>query len=180
MLGTNPIAIAIPTTQQPLVFDTATAAITWFSVIEARDQNRQLPDNVAYDNSGQPTTDPLAAMSGALRTIAGAKGSGLALMFEMLTAPLARAAITGDPQDNRGNTIIAIDPRFLGTEDDYYQTTSTLLGRIKDGRHADSSNPLRLPGEAGDATAARCEARNLIDIDEEIYQHIVALSNARG
>jgi len=68
VLGTNPVAIAVPTGGQPLVLDMATAAIAWFSVIDARNREQPLPPDVALDATGQPTTDPIAALSGALKT----------------------------------------------------------------------------------------------------------------
>ena len=60
VFGTNPIAIAIPTDQDPLVFDMATSAMTWFAVINARDNNNELPQGVAFDQLGFPTTNPQA------------------------------------------------------------------------------------------------------------------------
>ena len=113
VFGTNPVAIAIPTEHDPLVFDMATSAMTWFAVINARDNNHVLPEGIAYDQHGLPTTDPLAAMQGALKTFAGAKGSGLALMFEILTGVLGNGSIAGDDKDNRSNTVIAIDPSVI-------------------------------------------------------------------
>lgn len=175
VLGTNPIAIAIPTSGNSIVFDSATAAITWFSVIHARDSQSLLPEHVAIDSTGKPTRDPESAMQGALRTIAGAKGSGLALMFEFLTASLADTSITGDSEDNRGNSIICIDPRQLLGNQRFYQNADRLVSRIKATRSA-SEDALRLPGEASDARAARCEQQNLIDIDERLLQEIKTLS----
>ena len=157
LLGTNPIAIAIPTTDTSLVFDSATAAITWFSVIHARDNHQQLPEGVAIDKHGTPTTNPVAAMQGALRTVAGAKGSALALMIEFLTASLADTSIAGDAEDNRGNTLIAIDPTRLLGEQRFYRNADRLIERVKASRSG-SNTPVRLPGEASDSRAAQCES----------------------
>lgn len=178
VMGTNPIAIAIPTGNTPLVLDMATAASTWFAIINARDNNQPLPDGVALDCHGNPTTSPVLAMSGALRTIAGAKGSGLALMFEMLTAPLGGASIAGDQHDNRANTIIAIDPAIVLGDNSFIKNADQLIERIKSGRIAQGHSEIRLPGQQSDAAASRCEQLNAITLDRSLYKHIQTLSEA--
>ncbi len=177
VFGTNPIAIAIPTNDKPLVLDMATAATTWFAVINARDSNSRLPNNVAIDREGTPTIDPLAAMSGAINAFGGAKGSGLALMFEFLTGVLGNASLVGDNEDNRSNTIIAIDPSVLGNEGQFQSRASELVKRLKESRTTDNK-ALRLPGEHSNAIAAQCESQNQIAIDADLYQHLLALADS--
>ncbi len=175
VFGTNPIAIAIPTNDEPLVLDMATAATTWFAVINARDNNDHLPANVALDKDGKPTIDPLAAMSGAIKAFGGAKGSGLALMFEFLTGVLGNASLMGDSEDNRSNTIIAIDPSVIGIEGQFQSRASELVKRLRESRTTDNA-ALRLPGEYSNAIAEQCESQNQIAIDADLYQHLLALS----
>lgn len=178
VLGTNPVAIAIPTSSQPMVLDMATAATTWFALIQSRDNNESLTEGLAFDREGNPTTDPVNAMAGAMRTIAGAKGSGLALMFEMLTAPLAGASIVGDTRDNRANTIIAIDPAMVLGDSSFTTSANLLISRIKAGRTADNASEIRLPGEHSDKLARQCEEANSITLDEKLYQHICQISES--
>lgn len=45
----------------------ATSAIAWYAVKEAKEAGRSIPGDVAYDREGRPTTDPAAALAGALR-----------------------------------------------------------------------------------------------------------------
>ena len=176
VLGTNPIAIAIPTCNEPLVLDMATAATTWFSIIEARNHNQTLAQGVAIDENGRATIDPVKAMSGALRTIAGAKGSGLALMFEALTAPLAGASIVGDPKDNRANTIIAIDPTVVLGNDNYKDSVELLIKRLTESRTVPGTDAIRLPGVSSNALAKKCEQNNLITLDQDLYQQICKIA----
>lgn len=176
VLGTNPIAIAIPTGNEPLVLDMATAATTWFAIIEARNNNRTIPPGLAIDENGLPTSDPEKAMSGALRTIAGAKGSGLALMFEALTAPLASASIFGDKKDNRANTIIAIDPQVVLGNDDYTDSIDLLVKRLTESRTEPDTDTIRLPGVSSNALARHCEQTNSITLDKNLYQQICVIA----
>jgi LDH2 family malate/lactate/ureidoglycolate dehydrogenase len=176
VLGTNPIAIGIPATGNSIVFDGATAAVTWFSVLAARDNHEPLPPGAAIDAQGLPTQDPTAAMGGALRTIAGAKGSGLALMFEFLTASLADTSIVGDSRDNRANTIICIDPAQVLDGDRFYLNADRLAHRIKMGRAAAGSESVRLPGESSEARAAQCEAHNSIVVEAGLLDEVKRLA----
>lgn len=174
VLGTNPIAIAVPGSNSPLVLDMATAATTWFSVIDAKDKNQPIPKGVALDANGNPTVDARAALSGALKTFGGAKGSGLALMFELLTAPLAGASVLGDSEDNRANTIIAINPEIVLGDNSYKNRVDHIIEKLKAGRT--DNEQIRLPGEHSDTVAAQSEASNSINIDSTLHDHLVQLA----
>ncbi|WP_238456016.1 Ldh family oxidoreductase [Azohydromonas lata] len=90
-LGTNPIAIAFPRADgEPVCLDMATTSIPWNRVMNARREGRGLPQGVAVDAQGQPTTD--AAAASALLPLGGTdyghKGYAMALMIELLCGPL--------------------------------------------------------------------------------------------
>jgi len=90
-LGTNPIAMAFPREgSEPVCLDMATTPIPWNRVMNARREGHVLPDDVAVDAAGAPTTDAHAAA--ALRPLGGLeyghKGYGLALIVELLCGPL--------------------------------------------------------------------------------------------
>jgi len=174
VFGTNPVAIGIPTRSDPLILDMATAATTWFAVINARDNNQQLPSGMAFDSNGEPTRNPADAMKGALRSFGGAKGSGLALMFEFLTGVLGNASLLGDTEDNRSNTIIAINPEAI--DGGFKDRASDFIDRLRATRTTDDSS-VRLPGEQSNARASRCIAENALTIDASLYQHLLELAN---
>lgn len=90
-LGTNPIAMAFPRAGgEPVCLDMATTSIPWNRVMNARREGRGLPEGVAVDAQGHPTTDADAA--GALLPLGGSdyghKGYALALVIELLCGPL--------------------------------------------------------------------------------------------
>lgn len=63
----------------------ATSAYAWYAVKEAKAAGQPIPGDVAYDPEGQGTTDPSAALAGALRVFDRSyKGSNIALMVEIL------------------------------------------------------------------------------------------------
>ncbi|RAD84531.1 oxidoreductase, partial [Burkholderia multivorans] len=51
-------------------------------------QGKPIPPEWAIDAQGRPTTDPQAALQGAMRTFGGHKGSALAAMVELLGGAL--------------------------------------------------------------------------------------------
>ena len=122
-MGTNPIAFAAPLPDQPsLVVDLALSVAARGKIMAAQKEGLPIPEGWAVDANGQPTTDPDAALGGAMLAIGGAKGGALALMVEILAAALTGGAFgwqansvlnaEGAPP-NLGQLFIAIDPDVL-------------------------------------------------------------------
>lgn len=85
LLGTNPLAFGWPRLNQPpYVFDFATSVVARGEIELHRQAGKPLPEGWAMDASGQPTTDPEAALAGAMLPFGGHKGSALATMIELL------------------------------------------------------------------------------------------------
>ena len=88
-LGTNPIAVAVPARDEmPLVLDMATSVVAHARVKGAADRGESIPADWAIDPSGRPTTDPAQAMAGALLPFGAFKGSGIALLVDVLAGLL--------------------------------------------------------------------------------------------
>jgi L-2-hydroxycarboxylate dehydrogenase (NAD+) len=66
LFGTNPIGFSFPTNGEPMVFDMATSAMTFYGLVLAKTKGESIPANIAIDKDGNPTTDPAAAMDGAI------------------------------------------------------------------------------------------------------------------
>src|SRR5262245_27196000 len=84
VIGTNPIAMAFPAEDDPLIFDIGTSAITWGDVVLAQAKGEPLPDGVAIDADGRPTVDPVASLQGAFLAWGGQRGSALSLAIQAL------------------------------------------------------------------------------------------------
>ncbi|MFI5267184.1 MAG: Ldh family oxidoreductase, partial [Chloroflexota bacterium] len=74
LVGSNPIATAIPTEGEPLLVDMSTGTAAMGKILEAIRTGEGIPSDWAVDEKGRPTTDPLAARRGALSPLGGAKG----------------------------------------------------------------------------------------------------------
>lgn len=93
--GTNPIAIGIPTKPHACILDMATSAAAYYGIKQAAEAGETIPNDVAYDPEGHPTTDPTKALLGAIRVFdRGIKGSHIALMVELLAGAFPGAAMT--------------------------------------------------------------------------------------
>jgi len=143
--GTNPIAFGFPTLTHPIVFDMAASAITWYGLVRAKALGEKLPDNVAMDSEGNITTDPEAAMKGALLPFDRShKGSGLAMVVELLAGSLTGASVVFD-EGQWGATFIAISPELLIGTEKFKQSSSELVEKVKAGK-AKPGAELRIPG----------------------------------
>jgi len=122
---TNPIAFAAPLDDgPPLLIDQASSATAYVELRRYAERGEDLPPGWAVDASGQPTTDPNAAMRGALLAFGGARGANIALMVEVMAAGLAGANwaldapsfTSGDRSPGAGLTVIAIAPTLLAPD----------------------------------------------------------------
>ena len=87
----------------PLLIDQASSATAFVELRRYADRGEALPSGWAVDADGQPTTDPNAALRGALLAFGGARGANIALMVEVMAAGLggrelgARRALVHSP-----------------------------------------------------------------------------------
>lgn len=87
VIGTNPIAVTMPGPDKPLMhFDFSTSAVALGKITMAKAAGEAIPLGWAVDADGQPTTDPDAALKGALVSSGGYKGWGFGLLAELLAA----------------------------------------------------------------------------------------------
>ena len=122
-LGTNPLAFSWPRKgKAPFTFDFATSAFARGEIELYKQAGKPLPDGVAVDREGNPTTDPDAALAGAMLTFGGHKGSALSIMIELMAGPLINdltslessefaAGAAGAPF--HGQLILAFDPALF-------------------------------------------------------------------
>ena len=88
VIGTNPIAMSVPDGQGGLAvhFDFSTSAVALGKITMAKAAGRAIPLGWAVDSQGEPTTDPEAALSGALVSAGGYRGWGIGILAELLAA----------------------------------------------------------------------------------------------
>ena len=126
LLGTNPITISIPSDDihNYICVDMATSVTARGKLLESKRKGEKIPEGLALDKDGNPTTDPAAGLEGSILPFGGFKGYALAFMFELLAGPLVGAeygekvkgTATPDEMCTKGDLLIAIDPEhFAGS-----------------------------------------------------------------
>jgi LDH2 family malate/lactate/ureidoglycolate dehydrogenase len=171
VLGTNPIAIAIPSSRGPIVLDMGTSAYMMTEVTLRGRLGELLREGVALGPGGEPTRDPAAARRGALLPFGGYKGFGLALMMQALGL-LAGSGL--DAESDYGYLFVAFRPDLLGPTDAFERRLTALIERIKATPRQPGVDEIRIPSER--AFRAREHAlREGLEVDRMVFDALVAL-----
>ncbi len=100
LFGTNPICFGAPTgTKVPFILDTSISMINRGKIRFAAINKQKIPEGVALDKFGKPTTDAKKALKGVQLPIAGFRGSGLAWMVDILSGVLTGGNHAGRVKD---------------------------------------------------------------------------------
>ena len=100
LFGTNPICFGAPTgSEVPFILDTSISMINRGKIRVAARNNQKIPEGVALDKFGKPTTDAKKALEGVQLPIAGFRGSGLAWMVDILSGVLTGGNHAGRVKD---------------------------------------------------------------------------------
>lgn len=120
-LGNNPLVFAVPRPGGPVVLDMAMSQFSYGALAAYRERGELLPVEGGFDSQGRLTRDPAAIESSGRPLPAGYwKGSGLALVLDMIAAMLAGGLAThqipADPDRETGISqfFLAIDPSSFG------------------------------------------------------------------
>ena len=170
-IGTNPIAFGFPSANEPLVIDLGTSAFMFTDLMFRERRGEALPEGVAIDANGRPTTDPALARLGAVLPFGGHKGFALALAMTALGV----AAGSGGDRDSAGYLVMAIRPDLLVPLADYRRELAALIDRIKGTPRQPGIDAIRIPSERAFAQRA-CALREGIVIDREIHEALLALA----
>lgn len=170
IFGTNPLAIGVPSAGEPIVFDMATSAIARFGIVEAQTAGRAIPDDVAFDRDGQPTTDPTAALAGAIRTFGGYKGAALAFIVETFTHELVGTRLDEHgKKTDWGNLIMIIDPELLSDRETFKTRVMALVERVKSTRRLPGVEEILVPGERGNRVLRQALEAGSIEIEDSLW-----------
>ena len=171
VIGTNPIAMTVPGENGPaLHFDFSTSAVALGKITMAKAAGEPIPLGWAVDENGVPTTDPEAALNGALVSAGGYKGWGFGLMAELLAAGMTGSVNSldvaglkvaqGNPHD-LGQFYILMDP---GT---YHADFSARFARVAEAVAAQEG--ARIPG-------ADRHVMTEVDVPDALWQQVLRLS----
>ena len=178
LFGTNPISFAWPRPgQTPVVYDMATASMAMGEVQVAAREGHKVPLGTGLNKDGKETTNPSEiADGGVLLPFGGYKGSGIAMMVELLAGALLGEWFSFETKEHDNNDggppkggefILAMSPdKIAGPNWDKHADKFFVKMKAMDG--------VRLPGER--------RHKNRLDkgprqINKELVEKIKGLSN---
>jgi L-2-hydroxycarboxylate dehydrogenase (NAD+) len=171
LMGTNPIAFAVPTQGDPIILDMSTATVNAGKVVRAARLGESISPGVGIGPDGAPTTDPEVALMGALLPFGGYKGSGLSIIVQCLGI-LGGGAIIPRGMGDFGYFFLVFDPaRFMPIET-YKQRISELVTEVHGVQRKHSDVPVRVPGERSMDTRRQL-LESGIDIDDRLYEQLM-------
>lgn len=173
MFGTNPFSISVPTLEEPVIYDIATASTNVGHLHMNARLKIPLPEGLAIDRDGEPTTDPHRALEGAILPFGGHKGSGLSMMVQCLGI-LMGGDITAEGLKGFGYFFLVIDPGLFMPVESYKAKVSELVRRIRSSRPRPGEPAVRVPGERALRERARC-LKEGFEIDEPLYRQLRSL-----
>jgi LDH2 family malate/lactate/ureidoglycolate dehydrogenase len=158
LLGTNPLAVAIPAGEEaPVVLDIATSVVSYGTIKNYRLQHRPMPEGWMIDPAtAEPITDAEQSGEGLLLPMGGYKGAGLALVLGLLAGTLNGAAFGRDVIDfnaddesatNTGQFILALDVARFMPLDVFEAEVDRHLRDLRASQCLPGFDAIRLPGD---------------------------------
>jgi LDH2 family malate/lactate/ureidoglycolate dehydrogenase len=187
-LGTNPIAVAVPGSDpRRWQFDMATTTVALGKVGNAANYGQaSIPAWWGFlDAAGNPTTDTRAAQNGMPTPIGGYKGSGLAMMIEILSAVLGGGPMSAEVPRYRGRkhevplqlsqTFLAIDTARFMPLGDFESRMGRLKDLVKSSEPAKGYSEVLIAGEP-EWRAAEERRRDGIPVPSPLWESLLALA----
>lgn len=185
-LSANPIAAGVPTPgRPPLLLDISACTIAEGKIRVALNKGVPVPDHCIIDAHGRPTTDPkvfYADPPGAILSIAGHKGYGLAVLCEVLAGALTGGGCSHPQNADRvvnGMLSIFLDPTFFQSDAVFAAEINRFIDWVKSSEKAAPNGQILMPGEIEEQTKAR-RMREGIDIDETTWSQLLETAKAVG
>jgi uncharacterized oxidoreductase len=185
-LGTNPFCTAVPGADGPaLMLDMATTTIAAGKARVAHNKGARVPQDCLIDDTGQPTDDPTGFIrdrTGALLSFGRHKGSGLAVMCEIMAGAIGGGQRVGQPvQGGILNSMLAtvIDVSRLADPAAVAEHVEATKAHIRSSPVAPGFDEVLLPGEP-ERRAAKARMDAGIPVDETTWSEICEAAGKLG
>ena len=180
-IGNNPLVIAVPRADGPVVLDMAMSQFSYGALESFRLRGEALPVDGGFDAEGNLTRDP-AAIEQSQRPLPTGywKGSGLSIVLDMMAAMLslgnATHQLAPDPLRETGisQVFLAMNPAAFGAAADADRIADAVVASVQRSRPAKAGSSVRYPGEK--TLHVRAENRRLgVPVDPAVWAQILAL-----
>ncbi len=189
LLGTNPIAIAIPAGDEPpIVLDMAPTVAAFGKVRLKAQRGEEMPVGWMIDRQGKPLTDPKRMDEGFLVPIGDYKGYGLSFVIGLLAGTLNRAAFGQDVVDftkdigqttNTGHAIVAISVEAFMPVAQFKRSVDDAIRLMRGAERLPGVDRVWLPGEQSHLKA-QDRRRNGIPMPKPLRDSLDAVARDLG
>jgi LDH2 family malate/lactate/ureidoglycolate dehydrogenase len=187
--GTNPLCVSLPVEPpDSWLLDMATTTVAANKIYNLVAKGGDtIPAGWAMDSEGVPTTDARAAIQGLLMPLGGYKGSGLAMMVEILCAVLSGGAMSTNVgglyiTERRSGTsqmFLAIDVRRFMPLEEFAARVRRLVAHTKTAAPAKGYDEVLVAGDP-EWRAEHHRRREGIPLAEDVWQNIASLAARLG
>ena len=186
-LATNPISIASPGPEQPLLMDITSSVTAEGKVRVKRNAGQTLPEGWIIDNQGRPSTNPNDLYTdprGAILPMGGCvahKGYALGMMIDVLSGALSGAGCSQSATGRLGNAMFlcAIDLQQLVPREEFDEHVRILIQHVTASPPAPGFERILLSGEP-ELRAEAERAREGIPIDAVTWGQFAELAQSLG
>jgi L-2-hydroxycarboxylate dehydrogenase (NAD+) len=188
-LGTSPFAAGAPTDGMPVfVLDMACSIIARGKLKFAAQRGEPIPEGLALDKNGHPTTDGKEAFEGVVLPFGGLKGAALSMLMDVLSGVLTGAAFGGevrnpftalDGPQGTGHFFIALKADLFMSLDAFKQRMQTLVERVKAQPLAKGFEEIQLPGEPEHRTE-QARLKNGIPLTPDVVETLKSEADLVG
>jgi LDH2 family malate/lactate/ureidoglycolate dehydrogenase len=198
MLGTNPIAFAMPADPVPFSFDAATTVVPRGKVEVYHKNGAALPDQWALDAEGSPCTDAagvlhniihklgggIAPLGGSGELCGGHKGYGLGLIVDICTAILS-GGLTSNYVNTRAGLngichyFMAVDYGIFGDKAAIKGRLSAFLRELRESRKAEGQERVYTHGEK-EAEMMAARRNGQIPVNEKTFAEMRDIAAKQG
>jgi LDH2 family malate/lactate/ureidoglycolate dehydrogenase len=189
MLGSNPIAVAMPAEPFPFMLDMATAVVPRGKLEVYMKDKKPIPSGWAVGSDGKISTDPfevnecfvkkipggILPVGGLGEVLGGHKGYGIAMAVELFTGILAQG-YTSDmvrkvhKDDRSCATFIAVDYGMFGEKKEIEKALTVFLHKLRDSDKADGETRIYTHGEKEILYSRECETKGIYIQDKTIEE----------
>jgi len=187
-ISTNPIAVGIPTENEPLVLDISTSAVANGKIRVADLAGEQCPAGWLQDSQGNPTGDPKVRLQepyGSILPFGGEQGYkafGLGLLFDILVGGLSGGFCppAADDAPSTNNVLLVVwDPKKFAGQNHFLAEAEKLIAYVRDTKLKPGVEKIRLPGDRSLNSKQRGEQQG-VPLDSGTWQSLVALAEKLG
>jgi 3-dehydro-L-gulonate 2-dehydrogenase len=180
-IGNNPIILALPREEGPVVVDMAMSQFSYGKIEEYRLAGEELPVPGGFDSEGNLSTEPKEIEeTWRVLPIGFWKGSGLSILLDTIAAMLSGGNTTegigklGEDEYSVSQVFISIAPDKFGNMSEMEDKINESIQYIKDSIPATSGGEVYYPGER--TMNAREENLELgIPVSEDVWNKIKSL-----